>query len=437
MALQPEWLALTRRLMPRARPFCLSLARDESGTVAVFVGLALAALLGFTALAIDVGLWYHTRRDCQNAADSAAFSAATAIYSGSTDPTSVAKAVAANYGFVNGADGAVVSIDWPPATGGHASDRGAVEVLVQKPAARFFTQVFGVKPSLITGRAVAQVGVVGDGCVVALHTDASVSALETGGANVDLHGCSLYGNSSDSGALTMKGGASLSAASVRLVGSYSVSGGARITATNGIWSGQSPIADPYAAVPIPSYSGCDYNSASLSSGHYGGGDAPTVFCNGLTLNRGVNVVLDPGVYVVDRGVLAINGGATLTGTGVTIVLTSSTGTNYPTVTINGGAVVSLSAPTTGPTQGLAFFQDRRAPGSGSNTFNGGAQLNVTGAIYFPNQLVTFSGGASTSANGCTQLIAGSVYFTGGSTFGKNCANTGVELAGGRATRLIE
>ena len=411
-------------------------AADESGAVAVFVGLALAALMGFTALAVDAALWYHTRRECQNAADSAAFSAATAVFSGSTDPVSVGRAVATSYGFTEGEKAAHVTVGWPAMSGAYVGDLGAVEVHVQKPAARLFTQVFGLKPSLIAARAVATVGVRGDGCVVALHTEANVSALETGNADVRLKGCALYGNSPGPGSLTLKGRATIAAERIYLAGGYSVSGGATITATSGVFTGQSPISDPYADVAIPTYTGCDYNGASLSSGRYGGRTSPTVFCNGLTLNSGANVELEPGVYIVDRGAVSINGGATLTGVGVTLVLTSSTGTNFPTVSINGNAIVTLAAPTTGPTQGLIFFQDRQAPAGGANTFNGGANLRLSGAVYFPNQTVTFTGGASTSENGCTQLIAGSLNFEGGSVFGMNCDRTGVKLAGGRPPRLV-
>ena len=63
----------------------------------------------------------------------------------------------------------------------------------------------------------------------------------------------------------------------------------------------------------------------------------------MTLNAGVAVTLRPGIYIFDKGLMKINGNATLNGTAVTLVFTSSTGTNYATATIfNGGAIVTLS-----------------------------------------------------------------------------------------------
>ena len=62
-----------------------------------------------------------------------------------------------------------------------------------------------------------------------------------------------------------------------------------------------------------------------------------------------------------KGDLTVNGGAKMTGTGVTIIFTSSTGANYPTASINGGAVISLTPPTTGPLTGVVMFGDRDMP----------------------------------------------------------------------------
>jgi hypothetical protein len=424
----------TRRTPALAR----RLAEDRSGATAVFVGLAMMAVLGFVALGIDVGSWYSLRRQTQNAADSAAFSAATAMTAGAGDAAAQARAVAAAYGFTQGVDGATVTVNTPPAAGAYASDTAAVEVILTRPAPHLFTRLFGVGASAIAGRAVGHEGAPGTACVLALHSTASASALETGSANVQLNGCSLFSNSSSTAAFELKGAASVSALSVGMVGGYSVSNNAVLSTTQGVKTGQQALADPYANVPIPSYSGCTYNSASLSSGTYSTSNtSPTVFCNGLTLNSGVKVTLNPGVYVIDRGALQINGGATLTGTGVTLVLTSSTGSNYATASINGNSTVNLSAPTTGPTAGMVFYQDRNAPSGGSDTFNGGSTQVLSGAVYFPNQSLVFTGGSSTATSGCTQLVSGSVVFEGNSTLALNCAGTGVRPAGNQPVRLVE
>jgi len=98
--------------------------------------------------------------------------------------------------------------------------------------------------------------------------------------------------------------------------------------------------------------------------------------------------MNPGTYIIDRGVFRINGGARVTGVGVTIILTSSTGANYATMTINDSAVVNLTAQTSGSLSGLVVFQGRAATSSTTNTLNGGSGQTLVGALYFPNTQVS-------------------------------------------------
>ena len=61
----------------------------------------------------------------------------------------------------------------------------------------------------------------------------------------------------------------------------------------------------------------------------------------------------------------------MTGTGVTLIFTSNTRSNWPTATINGGATINLTAPTSGATIGMIMFGDRNIPVGTSFKFNGG------------------------------------------------------------------
>src|SRR5262249_16117814 len=85
---------------------CRSLWSDERGVVAVIVGLMATLVIAIVGLGIDAIDWYRTDRAMQNAADSAAIAAAankTATYQDE------AKAVAAQYGFVDGINGITVT----------------------------------------------------------------------------------------------------------------------------------------------------------------------------------------------------------------------------------------------------------------------------------------------------------------------------------------
>ena len=161
---------------------------------------------------------------------------------------------------------------------------------------------------------------------------------------------------------------------------------------------------------------------------------PGVYCGGMKLNAGADVTLNPGVYFIDKGDLTVNGGATMTGTGVTFIFTASNGNNWPTASINGGATISLTPPTEGPLAGMVMFGDRNMPVGTKFDFNGGATQYIGGAIYFPKGAVTFAGGAGTTAS-CTKLIADTVQFTGNSNFAIDCKAFGTKAFGPMGIRL--
>jgi hypothetical protein len=270
-------------------------------------------------------------------------------------------------------------------------------------------------------------------CMLVLDGASDGAFTMTGSSSADFVNCGLTVNSSSPAAAALTGGATLSATTVKIVGGDSLKGGSSINASDGIVTGAAASADPYAGRTIPSFSGCTYNSFSMSGGTQT--ISPGVLCNGLSLSGGAQLVLQPGIYIIDRGSFSLTGGTSISGTGVTIILTSSTGSGYATASVAGGATVNLTAAASGATSGMLFFQDRRAPNSGSNLLSGGTGQSLTGALYFPSQQLTYAGGASLNSQ-CTQIVAWQVRLTGNATFTDNCAGTGVLPIGGNV-KLVE
>jgi hypothetical protein len=394
--------------------------------------LASPFLIGAAGLATEGGLWLYVQQSVQSDADSSALSAANAYAaSASSSLANQANAVSATYGYQNGKNGTTVAVNQPPTSGSYTANSKAVEVIVSTQQQRLLSSIFTTTPVTITGRAVAVPGSSGSGCVLALDKSASAAFSAQGNTTVVLKGCGIYDNSSSSSGLSAGGTASITADSANVVGG--VSGSSNFTTTQGINTGAAAITDPYANVTMPKPSGCDAdglsvkNTATLNPGTY---------CNGLQLNAGANVTLNPGVYIIDRGSLSIAGGATLSGNGVTLVFTSSTGSNYASATINGGATVQLTAPTTGATAGIVFFGDRNMPTNTTFKFNGGAGQIVDGAIYTPSGALQYAGGASTSLD-CTQLIGNTVTFTGNSQLALNCSKYNTTPFGASVSVLVE
>jgi Flp pilus assembly protein TadG len=401
---------------------------DARGNILTTFALTAPMLLGAAGLGVDMGRWELAHKGLQRAADSAAISAAVAYQANTTtDLTQQAAAVAASYNLTT-EGGASITVNRPPLTGAYRTNSNAVEVIVAQPQGRLFSRLFGQGSVSEHGRAVA----VGSSkaCVLALDPTASGGVSVQGAVGVQAPNCALYADSNSSNAVNDGGGATIEALQVGAVGD--VSGQSNITATNGIVQNGGVIADPYADVAMPSYSGCDSNNYSTKRTVT---IYPGVYCNGFTLNAGANVTMAPGVYFMDRGSFTINGQATLTGTGVTIVFTSSTGSNYATAKVAGGANVNLTAPTSGPLAGIVLFGDRSMPVGTSFSLAGGSTQSFGGATYLPEAAVSYAGGAS-GYNGCSQVIGDTVSFAGNSNLSINCAGSGTKQIGA-AAQLLE
>src|ERR1700733_14933047 len=99
---------------------------DESGQSLIVAALCMTCLMGFVALAADVGVLLHERRLVQIAADSGAIAGASEL--GFSDVVAAATADATANGFTGAANGASVSVSIGPLTGPHTGDRNYVEV---------------------------------------------------------------------------------------------------------------------------------------------------------------------------------------------------------------------------------------------------------------------------------------------------------------------
>jgi len=406
--------------------------RDRRGNYAIITALLSPVLIGSAGLATEGGLWVYVHRTLQGAADSAALSAATLYSLNSTKSLDdQAKGVVATYGYVAGTSGTTITVHRPPATGNYTANTKAIEVIVTTNQSRLLSAMYSSTAVTLKGRAVALPGDNGTGCVLSLNALASGGVTSKGTSDVALDACSVYDNSANTSALVNGGSATINALSVNVVGN--ISGGSGITTTQGVNTGTSPASDPYASVVMPSFSGCDHNNMTVKDTET---LDPGVYCNGLQLNAGADVTLNPGVYYIDRGSLQVNGGSKIHGTGVTIVFTSSTGSNYATATINGGATVALTAPTTGALAGLVMFGDRNMPTSNTFKFNGGDGQVLGGAVYIPRGTLEYAGGANVATN-CTQVIADTITFTGNSELKVNCSGSGTKPIGTSVASLVE
>ena len=213
-------------------------------------------------------------------------------------------------------------------------------------------------------------------------------------------------------------------------GGWSLSNNATLNNSSNVKNGAT-IADPYANVALQSAPACTAQSGS-------GGNGATVnlspgqFCSGWNFSNNVTVNLAPGTYYVDQQ-LSITNNAILNGTsGVTIVVNG----NYA-MSIGNNATVNVTAQSSGAYAGLAFFGSRTGTSSVTQTFSNNTTLNIVGAVYFPNQMVSFGNNGSTGNTGCTQVIGRIVNVQNNVNLDNHCSGTGVRPIGAQPSQLVE
>jgi hypothetical protein len=370
------------------------------GQVMALVAIALVVLIGFVALAVDLGFLWGTKRKMQTAADAAALAGAVASRQGGDAATVEARAdnVASLNGFTNGTNGVAITVTNPYTGGTCSASANCVRVHIQQPESTYFLRVLG-------------------------FTTISVSASAASGTTNS--GSCIYGLGPSSPGLTVTGTPTVSAACGVIVNTDAKCGGNfTIDAPIGVAGNPegcpsntvthiSDVPDPFAylgSAPPPACPGgitkSNYNSSTtLSQGSY---------CNGIHISgTGTTITFNPGTYKLSSPQdLTIDSGSVVRGTGVTFI-DSQGGIN-----INGTATVNLSAPTSGTYKGILFWDTSTA----NSSIAGASGSTFDGALYFPNSQLSYAGNSSSS--GYTIIAADSVRFTGNTTLGDNYSSLG-------------
>jgi len=273
------------------------------------------------------------KRRLQIAADAAALGAAYEMALGKSDWAAAARSDAGLNGFTNGSNAVTVTVQNPPSSGSYAGDSSAIQVIVSKNVPTFLWG-FLASSSTVTASAVSS-GKPGGDCLYALNSSLSRALMLSGTINAS---CPVFDNSSNSDALHLDGGSSMTAASIDIVGSYTNSGTLHSTPVTGV----AAITDPISTA-APSFSSCNYTNAKMDSSTGSKTFSPGTYCGGITLSGSYTATFQPGLYIVTGGI-NWNGGSIVNGSGVSFYFTTGGGSSYGQVVISGGVTVTLSAP---------------------------------------------------------------------------------------------
>ena len=407
---------------------------DEGGVTAVVVGLVATLVIAFVGLGVDVITWYRTDRAMQNAADSAAIAAAT---NGGATYSNEAKAVAAQYGYVDGSNGVHVYA-YNNQTCPDAETNCYKVTVAMDTAPQFFSQVVGLPAPPLSSAAMAGGDQIHQYCLLALATDGTDPAITSHGANsANMTGCNIMSNTGSTCT-----GHNLQATNGDAHGTNNGCGINEHSNVRAVSDPYSYLASSIPANPCSTYQQEDKKGGGLSGNNVWGpggitvtalSDPPTIsnhgiICGDLKLTGNVTLTTaSPGsLLVIENGRLDIGSFVLSTASGYALTIIFS-GTNsasyyhYPIDSSGSAATdcsvscINIQAPTTGTWKGVAMYQDPSLTQNVSFTYTGNSPTwDITGLIYLPHANATFSGAVNKSSYGasCFVLVVDSVLING-------------------------
>ena len=400
----------------RALSWLKDLFASERGNVLVIGAATLPLLIGAAAVGVDTINLTLARRQLQRTADSGALAGAYAIVQSQPVTAAVTRDLALN----NDLPLAATTVQNAPTVGSYAGNTQAVRVVLRANRATPFMAFFNDKTPSIQVEATAAGVFTGKFCMVSLEDgNSSPGVTFTGSSVVDL-GCGVATNSRATSAISCGGSTRVVASPVAAVGG--------VPACSGYASGtrlmpfSAKQTDPFAGLPVPDISGMNCSAQIKVQPNAALTTVQPGCYKDIDIKGRVN--LAPGTYYVNGATGAFNAGsqAVISGTGVTIVLTSSTPTVSSTIaalSINGGAQLNLTAPKTGTFGGVLMYQDPRAAVGNTVQINGNSLTSYEGAFYFPKAYMTFNGTTGMNTQ-CLQLVARRLAFSGNSSVSNTC-----------------
>ncbi len=220
-----------------------------------------------------------------------------------------------------------------------------------------------------------------------LDPTGSQSLMVTGNGIVTANGCgAVVVDSNDSRAAFLSGNAIVTAEDIDVTGGVKTAGHGSFSTTV---DHEAATSDPLGLAlpttpPSPTHPAFNYSgSAPVTL-------LPGTYIGGISISGSGPVTLTAGVYYMQGGGFSVTGLGNVSGTGVTII--NAPAGPSDTINVSGQARLNLTAPTSGPFQGVALFQDPNS--SNPILFAGQASVTLTGVAYVPTALVSIVGNAN-------------------------------------------
>lgn len=399
--------------------------QHEQGQILVLVVLAFVVLLGFTALTIDGGNVFYTRRRAQNAADTAAMTAAFTRLQGG-DWYAAGMEQAQNYGFENSGGNEVLLVN-PPRSGIYAppaaNSANYFQAVITATLNSAFAHFVYNGPVRTTVEAVAAMyppsNIFPGNALHATNETECQAVWFSGNGSTLIEGGNVFSNSDAAGTPSscyagVASGSSaditISGGGIKVAGDFRNEAGATIITDGGIQTGLAHEQIPN--VPLP-------DCSDLPTRTYNGGSttlAPGWYPNGIRVNSsGTNLVFGAGMYCMGDDV-TINGG-TVSGDGVMFYMASGDFDITGNTDVNLRTSTNLRDASDYQWAGMLLYVDPANTGQVHISGSGGSAY--TGTIYAPgptrnpqaqHKCIIEGNGESLGLN--SQVICNTIKITG-------------------------
>lgn len=364
-----------------------AIVRDERGNVAVLVALLMLPMTLGIGVAVDFGRGNRAEADMQSALDGAAIAALRSTPEAAEDVgTRFFTANFKNHLITT----PVVNFDVKEDGKVAATARGSLEMpfggLIGIDTFEIAATTTVVPERDVATTETSEVVVTGGApCLHVMDQSDQESLLISDSTNVDATTCDVRVRSNRSTALRGKGNSGVKFRSVKVKGQYSTEGGIAVSGwPYDITADADIVGNPYLdgirdVVQALSVGSCTNANTGKT---YTGTASPGTYCGTTTFD---GVTLQPGVYVIKsssgnkNGELVIKG--LVSGNGVTFYLADNKSSLKE---YNATAGSSLTAPTTGTTRGILFFENSNRGAAWDLSISDETNQTWQGLVYLPS-----------------------------------------------------
>jgi Flp pilus assembly protein TadG len=405
-----------------------ALWKDTRANALMLTAFALPMVIASAGIGIHTIQLSFNKRQLQRAADSAALAGAYSLYQeqGNTAATAAANKALTQNNFFTTVTKTVTPGSYTVGTTTYTS---AIYVRVSTVRPTRFFSIFGSSTSTVVAEARAAIVPRGTFCALATKTGSTATGIIVAGSTNMQLGCGVATNAGGPQAIRGNGAnAVINASPASAAGQIEDA----LFSNSVVMESQPVVDDPLINTRNPvtndtnngaCKTGSSWNVMDVAQGNTAN------FTPGCYISADIKgtAVLAAGTYYIAGGNFGVGANGTVRGTGVTIVLTAQSNdfndpNKHATTSINGNAILDLSAPTSGDYSGILFYKDDRSAAQ-NVTIVGNAGGSLTGALYFPNDNLTLSGSGNFTTN-CLFLIASTLEFTGNATVNNSCTPPG-------------